>query len=240
MTDEKEFIESVVKSQKEVEKRTRKQSFADLGLEIGEQITIETISPKRKLNIKLMGFVPGKSIVITAPTRDGKEVLLEKDEQVAVRAMTKNQAFAFESRVIYRAIHPYSYYHLSYPVDLILVEVRRSSRLHVDIPAIITSEFDVGMGDWPKAATVQDISENGTALITRQVLGDIGHEIVIGIGIQVADISRNLLINGLIRNRVVVDKPSGTQYLFGVEFVDVSEECRLALNGFLYELEHRI
>lgn len=60
MTDEKEFIESVVKSQKEGEKRTRKQSFADLGLEIGEQITIETISPKRKLSIKLMGFVPEK------------------------------------------------------------------------------------------------------------------------------------------------------------------------------------
>jgi c-di-GMP-binding flagellar brake protein YcgR len=221
------------------DKKLRKQSFADLGLMIGEQITLETISPKRKLGVKLMGFAQGKSILITAPTREGKEILLEKDEQVAVRAMTSNQAFAFESRVLYRAIAPYSYYHLTYPSDLILVEIRRSSRLFVDIPAIITSDFAMGLGDWPKAATVQDISENGAALITRQILGDIGHEIIIGIGIQVSDISRSLAIEGVIRNRVVVDKPSGTQFMFGVEFVDVREESRLALNSFLYELEHR-
>lgn len=241
MSDDSEAIEKALsKTPNDGEKKLRKQSFADLGLVIGEQFTIETISPKRKLAIKLIGFVPGKSILITAPTREGKEVLLERDEQIAVRAMTNNQAFAFECRVLYRTLQPYSYYHLTYPSDLIRVEVRRSSRLHVDIPAIITSDFDFGMGGWPKAAMVQDISENGAALITRQILGDIGHEIVIGVGIQIADLSKNLSIEGVIRNRVVVNKVSGSQYLFGIEFVGVSEESRMALNGFLYELEHRI
>lgn len=228
-------------AQSVAQKKMRKQSFTDLGLSIGEPVTIETMSPKRKLSVKILGFSEGKSILISAPvSKEGNEVLLEKGDHVAVRAMTKFQAFAFESRIIYRAIQPYSYYHLSFPSDLILVEVRRSSRLHVDIPAIISSEFDIGLGDWPKAATVQDISENGSALITRQVLGEIGHEITISIGIQVADVTKNLSIEGIIRNCEVAKHKVGSHYLYGIEFIEISEDIRLALNGFLYELEHRV
>ncbi|MCG8612033.1 MAG: flagellar brake protein [Pseudomonadales bacterium] len=212
-------------------------SFAKLGLEVGAALTMETVSPARKFTIRMIGYVPDRSILISAPTREGKEVLLEKGDKVTLRAMSRNRVFAAETRVLYRTLQPYTYYHLAFPSELTAHEIRKASRVRVDLPVMIDSEFDLGLGEWPKSAIIEDLSKDGAGLLTRQILGEAGHEVIVNLSVSVSEIHRDLEIPCIIRNREVVQRASGSQYFYGVQFDALSDEDRLTLNSFLYEME---
>ncbi|PID42112.1 MAG: flagellar brake protein [Gammaproteobacteria bacterium] len=213
-------------------------SVEGLGLAIGDALVIETISPKRKLNARLIGYLAGHSVVITSPTKEGKDVALEQDVQLTVRGFVRKQAYAFTTRVIYKSRQPYFYYHLEYPRDMVAVEVRKTARVHVNLPVLVDTEFDIGIGDWPKTAVIQDLSTRGAGLLTDQDLGHKGHELILKLDIDISDIRKKIELPCAIRNRLVVDRGPGAKYLYGVELENLSDDDHLTLSGFLYELEN--
>ncbi|PIE43355.1 MAG: hypothetical protein CSA50_05615 [Gammaproteobacteria bacterium] len=215
----------------------QKMSLERLGLAIGDLLTVETVSPKRKLNTKLIGFLSGHSILVASPTTGGKDVVLEQSTPLTVRGMVRNQAYAFSTRVVYRSWQPYGYYHLAFPSEMVTVEVRKTSRVTVNLPAVIDSEFDIGRDEWPKSAVVQDLSTNGAGLLSRQILGEKDHEIRLKLNLSISDIHRTIELPCVIRNGLVVDKSSGSHYLFGVEFENATSADRLTIASFLYEID---
>jgi c-di-GMP-binding flagellar brake protein YcgR len=133
------------------------ESFSDLSLTIGASLTVETISPVRKYSVHLLGYAENRSLFISTPLRDGKEVLIDKGCVVAVRLLVGKNVCAFESKVLYRSLQPYTYYHLAYPQEITVLQVRNSERVAILIETDVDSDFDI-VGDWPRTATINNFS----------------------------------------------------------------------------------
>ncbi|MCP5160543.1 MAG: flagellar brake protein [Hahellaceae bacterium] len=212
------------------------ESFGDLGVPVGSAITLETVSPVRKLTVKLLGYSDGRSLMVSAPTREGKEILLERGETVAARFLHRNKVCGFESKVVYRSIQPYSYYHLEYPKTLNVVQIRDSERVDLSIKVQVESEFDGGMGDWPQNALIKDISKSGISVTSRKALGEVGHELVLRFDLPVAGITKSFVLEAIIRNRNVINAKEGkTAYVYGMQFQSLEDSDKLALASYTYE-----
>jgi len=210
------------------------QPFESLNIPVGTPLTVETISPHRRLQAKLIGYVLGKSILISPPIKDGKEKLLELDESVTIRLLIRKKICAFESRVKYRSLQPFNYYHLQYPTELMSLQVRVSERVDVNLDVLIDSEFDIGVGEWPKKAVITNLSKSGASLLCSGSFGEKGHEIIVNLDIEVSGLQRSLAINGVIRNKEASDSDE-SMFNYGVEFVDLTDADVLSLTGFIYE-----
>lgn len=213
------------------------ESFSDLSLPIGANLTIETISPVRKYSVQLLGYAQSKSIFISSPLRDGKEVLLDKDCVLAVRLLDGKNVCAFESKVLYRSIQPYTYYHLAYPNDVKVLQVRNSERVDTTIEADVDSDFDI-VGDWPRTATINNLSKTGARMVSATRLGEKGQEILLQFGVVVSGINKRVCLPSIIRNVDNNETEEEPAYIVGVQFLELTDEEMLTLSTYIYEHEH--
>ena len=216
-------------------------SFANLGLSIGAAVTLETISPARKYQVNLIGFVENRSILISSPLREGKEVLLDKDSTVAVRLLVGKQVCAFETHVAYRSIQPYSYYHLVYPEEITALQIRNSERVTTNIEAEIDSDFDI-FGEWPKPAYIDNLSKTGARMSSPQSLGEKGHELLVSFELSASGVTKRICLPSIIRNiELNTDEEVGEEgrYIVGIQFVNLTDEYVLTLSSYIYENERR-
>ena len=223
-----------VSSQPEQEEQS--ESFAGLSLTIGTTLTIETVSPVRKYRVHLIGFSKHRSLLISSPLREGKEVLLEKDNSLAIRMLVGKKVCAFETKVIYRSIQPYTYYHLAYPEEITALQVRNSERVDTLIEADIDSDFDI-VGEWPRTAQINNLSKTGARMISEGRLGEKGQEVLLQFGVTVSGIQKRICLPSIIRNVEKVDNDEGEQFVVGVQFLDLTDEETLTLSTYIYEHE---
>ncbi len=219
----------------DVEQAPSQTGFAQLALPVGAPLMLETLSPVRKMAVRLIGYVAGRSILVSAPVRDGKETYLEKGSQLVVRLLEGKQVCAFETHVLYRSIQPYSYYHLAYPEEIELQQVRSAERISTLIDARIDSDFNI-IGDWPKRARINNLSRTGARMVAEESLGQFGHELLIEFDIEVSGLFKQVSLAGIVRN---IERERNDQdqihYVVGVQFLEMSDEARLALANFIYE-----
>ncbi len=212
--------------------------FIDLGVHVGSVLTLNTVSSSRKLAVKLIGFTENKSVLVSSPSREGKDVLLERGDALTVRLLIRSRVCAFETKVLYRSIQPYTYYHLEYPKNIEALEVRSSERVNLALPILVDSEFDMGLGEWPQDAELTNLSKTGGAITSRKSLGDLGHEVVLVFSLDVSGMKCDLRIPSIIRNREVInDSDRGKLFQLGVQFTNLSVSDKLALSSFVYESE---
>lgn len=222
------------------------ESFADLGLTIGCYLTIETIASARKYQVQLIGFFDKRSILISPPLREGREVLLEKNTGLAIRLLEGKKVCAFETKVIYRSSHPYTYYHLQFPEFVNTRQIRNSERVATKIDVAVDSDFDI-VGDWPKHAFITNLSKTGARMTSQVSLGEKGHELVLMFELHVSGMHKQLRIPCLIRNiqlssnSQIAEENNDVQgnYVIGIEFLDMNDEHRLSLSSYIYEHEHK-
>ncbi|MFT7185448.1 MAG: c-di-GMP-binding flagellar brake protein YcgR [Pseudohongiellaceae bacterium] len=213
------------------------ESFSDLSLTIGASLTVETISPVRKYSVHLLGYAENRSLFISTPLRDGKEVLLDKGCVVAVRLLVGKNVCAFESKVLYRSLQPYTYYHLAYPQEITVLQVRNSERVAILIETDVDSDFDI-VGDWPRTATINNLSKTGARLISATLLGEKGQEILLQFGVIVSGINKRVCLPSIIRNVENNESGEGQTYAVGVQFLELTDEEMLTLSTYIYENEH--
>lgn len=215
--------------------------FDRLGLQVGDPLYLESVDQSGRFSVRLIGFLPGQSILVTAPVVDGRQVLLKKGRPFTVRSAVKNKVFAFNSQVRHVALQPMAYVHLEYPREMLALEVRNAERVKVDIPAEVHSDFDVGLGDWPRPVLVTDISRTGAGLVSEQSIGREGDQVRLKCVLTVADITKSFSLQSVIRNRSVLDAAQAPyRYGYGVQFQNLSEAATIVLSGFVYEQQDRI
>jgi len=215
--------------------------FSNLGLTVGSNLTIETVSPVRKYQVQLLGYAENRSIFVSSPTRDGREVLLDKNCAVAVRLLVGKKVCAFEAQVIYRSIHPYTYYHLSYPDEVEALQVRNSERVNTLINADVDSDFDI-VGEWPKPGYINNLSKTGARMTSPYSLGEKGHELLVSFELSVSGMEKRICLSSIIRNiELNSDAEVGDEgrYVVGIEFIDLSDEQRLTLSTYILEHDRR-
>lgn len=182
--------------------------------------------------VTLIGYLKGKSLVVTAPERDGRVLLIREGQCFIARIFSGKSAYAFSSTVIKFTSVPYPHLHLSYPAYVEAVTVRRDARANVRlIAAVQTRHIPAG------AAIVSDISTGGCSLLADSQMGLKDERIVIKVKVPVGTLEQVLALKGIIR-AVQVEPLNGsgrTSFTHGIQFVDMPQPDQVALTAFVYQ-----
>jgi len=215
-------------------------NFSEIKLDIGESIQLQDPDDRgsERIFVKLMGYRKGKSILVTTPLVDGKEISVFKGQKFIVRLFAVKTVYAFNVVVVESKRTPYPYVHLSYPQKVESVVVRAAQRVNIEILAAVKNEDpDKHKGD-PIAAKLSDLSTGGAKLVSSESVGETGDNISLAVKLKVGGIEQYIQILATIR-RAEIEKSEGKnaeeQYVYGLEFCFVDEKERLVLHGFVYE-----
>lgn len=197
---------------------------------VGETLYLQAIdNPAIRYTVRLIGFVKGKTVFVTAPSIDGKFEFIREGQTFVVRAFSGKKAYAFVTAVVKPVHTPHPYLHLSYPKEVRCTVVRRGVRAQVKIVASVS----LGSSERVAAATLTDLSVGGASGTLKQELGAKGEEGQIKFKVNAADQDEYLNLKMALRS--VAPSENGDGFKHGFEFLDVPIHARLILSAFVHQ-----
>lgn len=209
---------------------------AELNLQVGETLQVQFMDDETRgqFYVKVIGFLPERSIVVTAPEKGGQAMAVRDGRAVLARSFSGEHARGFTCMVLRAQTQPYAYMHLSYPTKVETMLERQSSR--------VRSALAVGVrpdgGDAELPAVIRDISITGAQLLASGPVGQSGGRVLIRARLPVAKIGDQPVdLPALIRNAVEETgvRDSLWRYRCGVEFEPLDAHTTLVLRAYLYE-----
>lgn len=226
------------------EKDNKKTEFK---VKLGDIVQLQFIPEdnRERLNAKVIGHSPNKSLIITAPRSGGNIPILRESQYFVVRMLQGNKVYGFESSVLKYYTMPYPHVHLTHPSDVECIVVRASRRVQTQHVVSVLRD-DAKDEDEPMSANMLNTSVTGALIQTETPIGELDDVLQISVDLTVHNIQRYIRIAGIIRN---VSTPEDRQdqvadtdekskddyYRYGVEFYDVDEDDQLVLHGYVYE-----
>jgi len=196
---------------------------------IGDALTVQLKEvPEVRYNISLIGSLAGKSVLVSAPVKEGKYIHLRDGQIVIVRALSGRRAYAFATSVLKYQNLPYPYLHLACPREVRCTVIRQDARVEVDLDAFLT----IGTA-LPAKISLLDISVGGVSGIGN-FLGS-GKDATgrLRFIVNVAGEERGLDLDVVLRTVEADADPHYAKY--GLEFVDLSARDRVILSAFVYQ-----
>lgn len=203
-------------------------------VKLGDGVQLQFIPEdnRERLNAKVIGHMPGRALIITAPSVGGKLTILRENQRFVVRMLRGNQIFGFESEVLKYYTLPYPHVHLSQPKEIESITVRGSRRVNTELVTSVK-----GPGDAQVSATMLNTSATGALIRCHQALGELNDNLQISLELSISGIQKYLRFHAVIRN--LTQPGSGTEddkdYRYGVQFHDLDDDQRLMLNAFVHE-----
>ena len=210
--------------------------FEDMKLIYGYPLQLQTSNsagqPER-FSCRLIGCLPGRSILLSVPKLAGKLVRFRSGQKVVARLMVDNGIRIFASVVEIQTTEPYPILHLSYPDNVNFKGIRGATRVAIDRPVQVSNL--TAISDKIFSASVVDVSVKGARIEAMSAFGDIGNKIQLAMSVDVANIVRELTLEAIIRSRGDVDPQSPNSAIaYGVEFIEPEEDKRLLLYAYVY------
>ena len=211
----------------------------DLKIQIGELLQLQQRdgADSRRLHVKLIGYLPGASLVVTTPTVADKVMIMREGQPFVVRVMVGNRIVGFTTTVLRSCSRPFPYLHLSYPEEMEQITVRKAQRVRVKLFTSLKNANPDFQFDKPQSATIVDISTSGALLVSAEQLGEVDDQVIINCAIKVAGIEKLLSLPATVRN--VHIEPSvehgENSYYHGLELNMEDQQDTFALHGFVYE-----
>lgn len=197
---------------------------------VGETLYLQQIdNPNIRYTVKLIGFIKGKNVLITAPAVDGKLEFVREGQIFVARAFSGKKAYAFAAATVKSVHTPHPYLILSYPREVRCTVVRRGARAEVKIIASVS----LGQLERTAAATLVDLSTGGASGVIKQVLGGKGEEGFVKFKVHAAGQDEYLSLKAILRS--VAPSENGDGFKHGFEFVDVSIHDKLILSAFVHQ-----
>ncbi len=143
---------------------------------VGDTLQLQKVGAEsgERYTAKVIGFVPGKSLLITAPLVNDKPILLKDGVQFAVRMLQGSYIQGFVAKVLHHALAPYPYLHLSFPEEVESKEIRNADRVETDVPILVRNTKLPDQQDNWKQASIKDISATGSKLESMNKIGEQG------------------------------------------------------------------
>ena len=220
----------------------------DLQLSIGDTLLLQFAMDEhqRKHPTKVIGYLLGKSLVVTTPRIDGKVMLVREGQPLIIRMLSGNNVYAFNTQILTSSLKPYAHLHLTYPQDIEKIVVRKAMRVAADLDVTIDciNAEDPKLSQQAKGK-VLDISTAGALLFAESGLGGNGDLLSLTMRVPLAGVQKFIKVPAVIRSvreqsaaaDVLEGQPGGQPagYLFGVEFQLLEEMDNILLHGFVYE-----
>jgi len=179
--------------------------------------------------VKLIGYIKGKSVLVTAPIVDGKYILIRDNQTFVVRAFQGKKAFAFTVTALKSVFSPHPYLHLTYPKQVNSSIIRHDARATVKIIASVAFKDP----DRTAAATLLDLSLGGTSGIIKQAIAEKKETGTVTFKINVVGNEGLLSIDFIVRS--VSPTEEGDGYKYGFEFQNVSPQNKLIMSAFVHQ-----
>ena len=182
--------------------------------------------------VNLVGCLPSRSILVTAPQKDGKQLFMRDGQAFVVRALTGRRAYAFSSQLLKYQQTPFVYLHLAMPREVRSTVIRQATRVPVGAEGYL--EVD---GNTPVAASVIDLSLAGASLVATSLSGRVAAQKgVVGRLRFVASVAdQQLTLDLRVVLRTVEALGEADFYQYGVEFSNMTVRDKLVLSAYVYQ-----
>lgn len=205
-------------------------NMEDVRWHIGETLFLQMQDqPAIRYTVKLIGFVKGKTVLVSAPTMDGRFELIRDGQSFVVRAFAGKKAYAFIAAAVKSVHTPHPYLHLSYPRQLRCTTVRQTARVAVRLIAAIA----LGEPERSAAGMITDLSMGGASAMAKSPLGQKGDSGCVKVKLHVADQDSFLNLKTILRS--VTPSDAGDGYRHGFEFIEVPTHDRLILSAYVHQ-----
>ena len=211
----------------------------DPNLQIGEALQIQFMDDETRgqFYVKVIGFLPERSILVTAPEKGGQAMSVRDGRAVLARSFSGEHARGFTCMVLRSATQPYPYLHLSYPTKVETMLERQSSRVRSALAVgVRMPDMDAEARDIP--AVIRDLSITGAQLLASAAVGEAGDRIIVKARLPVAKIGDQAVdLPALIRNAHEETGVHDSLWRFrcGIEFDPLDAQTTLVLRAYLYE-----
>lgn len=204
----------------------------DLDLHIGSVLHLDLPGGK-KSDVRLMGLVPGSSLLVTAPEGPEGHLPVTEGDHLAVRVFAGGGVLAFSCSVRRCCIEPYHYLHLSYPETMESTPVRHAQRARVHLRG--SAETDQAPGR-EVPVTLHDLSTLGALVWASVPLGEVGEAMVLRLPLEPSPMGPQIAeVVCEIRNLHEDHGPPKRRWGYGVEFSSMSSATALALRTLLMQ-----
>jgi len=206
-----------------------------LEINIGDSLQLQFVADehKRRHYSKVIGYLQGRSVLITTPRVDGNIMLIREDQMVIVRMMTGNQVYGFTTQIICSNLKPYAYLHLAYPKEMEHITVRKAERISINLIGSIEREGAEDEERFTSSVLIHDISTSGAMIEASQPLGEIGDIITMSSKIEVGGKEEYINVACIIRN--IIHKEEDTRFKHGLEYQLLDQQEHFVIYGFVYE-----
>ncbi|MCJ8337188.1 MAG: flagellar brake protein [Pseudomonadales bacterium] len=214
---------------------TSVQSLQELNPSVGAKVVIEMLSPRRKIALELLGFIEGKSILVSAPRKSaGYSAKSLEGVMLKVHIMMQGRICTFMSRLMKVMPEPYGYWHLAYPVSFDVSNIRKNTRVALQLPVSIEFQ-DQQRGqnfEIPNMVYCTDVSLQGLGIEAPQVLGELGDQYFVTMRLKIAGVDQLLLTSLILRS---VKTSAAGIVLHGLEFQDNEDEAKVLIAAYVYK-----
>jgi len=207
-----------------------------LHLPVGTPIQVqqEDIEDAPRFNVKLLGYYPGKGLIVTNTEFNGKTVLLTDDTKLVARAVQGNIATGFRVKVVQTNMKPYPHLHLSYPEedDIEVSVVRDARRIDTKQPSLVRN---AKAGSQYTEAMIVDLSASGARIATRVPIGILEDMVELKMEVEVAEEDEPLVITAIIKNVDFKKKGNMALHYYGIMFNSVNRFQKIVLHAYVME-----
>ncbi|MCU7797642.1 MAG: flagellar brake protein [Candidatus Thiodiazotropha sp. (ex Notomyrtea botanica)] len=206
-------------------------------LQIGDVLQLQFAPPSEnqdRFAATLVGFLPGQSLVITTPRKQGNPIIVREGQTFTVRMLQGSNIFGFVANVLSASSKPYPHLHLAYPADVESAVVRNAPRVATEIQAIVNMSTGSDGVEDQRPVMISDISSTGARVMDRQQLGEVGTNIQVIHSLSVCGGQDLLKVMGVIRNiREVVRDDGSRLFVHGVEYRGLTRFQELLLCAYV-------
>ncbi len=212
---------------------------SELRLNVGDPLQLQFVGhDERKFAARVIGYLPGGSVIISTPRVDGKVMLVREGQPLVVRMMSGRNCYAFNSQIVHSALRPYPHLHLAYPSELEKIVVRKAVRVRARLPVSLSHPVP---GDPSRMqdsrAVIEDISTAGALVSSDRPIAAAEDLLVITARVPVAGVEKYMKLNALVRSVREQHDEAGeiVAWHYGVEFQMIEEMDAILLHGYVYE-----
>ena len=210
----------------------RSLALDEIKLAIGDAFQIQTLSEQSESRyyVKLIGYLKGKSVLVTAPQVEGNLCYIKEGQSFIVRFFSGKNAYAFTTSVTRAANVPYPHLHLSYPPQVRGLVVRSGERVGVRIICTVSVPDDAKTV--AVTGLLTNISVGGALLSAKKKLGAKNDLLSVKFRVFIRDIEFFMTIDATICSLL---KDDSGETLHGLCFAGLPNDMAIALTAYVYQ-----
>lgn len=186
-------------------------------------------------NVRLIGSLPGSSLVITTPSVGGSVQIVREGQRFAVRVLKGERVLGFVAQVLHVALKPYPHLHLEYPKEFEQIVVRNASRVATDIMAVARNTALPNEPEHFVPTTIIDLSETGAKLSSDMPLGSVDDMLHLRFELTISGETEEMSLVGVVRNLLEREEGGGfsTVWVTGLQFRSLSRYQQVLLHAWI-------